>query len=67
MIKIRCQYCRYPIEVEENFYYKNNRVCCMSCNKAFDISKEKESKLMLTEEDIDALANESFNYDDDEY
>lgn len=39
----------------------------MSCNKAFDIEELKTRYYgNLSEEDVEALANESFNYNDEE-
>jgi uncharacterized protein YbaR (Trm112 family) len=66
IIKLRCPYCKNPVEVEFTFFSKSDRICCMSCNKAFDIVEVKKNVEMP--EEASDLENESFNFEeDDEY
>ena len=70
VIRLQCPYCKDYVDVEQKFFNKTDRVCCMSCNKAFDIKAHKaQYSNMLTEEDVETLSNESFNIasDDDDF
>ena len=55
---VKCPYCQTTIEAEIRFLQTASKLCCMSCNKSFDISMKE------TQSEEDDMANESYNYDD---
>ena len=66
MQKVQCPYCKNPVEFTIEHAMTQDRLCCMSCNKAFDIA---ELKQYIDENNIVRdIEDESFNYtDDDEF
>lgn len=69
--KVQCPYCKNPVDFTLEHIKAENRLCCMNCNKAFDIG---ELKTHFRDNDeyesfYDTLENESFNKssDDEEF
>lgn len=65
MIKIKCPYCKNPIDVEKRFFNTTKKVCCMSCNKAFDIVQLREE--YEEESAYERMNNEAGKIDDDTF
>jgi hypothetical protein len=75
MIKMLCPICKMLIEVTEEFYEKRDKICCMSCNKAFSLIESKKQRAFergfneITEDEkreVERMLSESFTKDDSE-
>jgi hypothetical protein len=70
IFRIQCPNCGTIVDCPREHVYTNNRLCCMCCNKAFDISSLAEQEKSKEEQDKkldEKLKNEDFGtYNEEE-